>query len=469
MATEEDLACQEIIGRYQFNGAGASAMPQLLQALGAPGRNLRGMTVTGTNGKGSTCALAVSALAAAGLRTGSMPSPHLQRVTERIRINGAPVSPTACHRAFHKVDEVLRSTGLVVNAGAVHAAAAAVHFALAGVDLAVLEANIGGRRTAVNCFDTGVKVITGVGLDHEHLLGKTLGEIARNKAGIVRDGDHVVLGEMPEEAAKAVEDVLSHHTGLTVWRLPQEVHCRPRTAGDGHTVLEVATPHAVHQDLTCPLRGEHQHHNLALPVAGIDALTERGSIRGISEEALYSGLAATRWPGRLELLAPAHLDAWTGRLLLDIAANHQGAATVAPEILRQSRATERTALVFGTLRYKNVATMLEPLPADWPVVLTRVGHPNEAAPAEMRTALASRRELHVRQETADAVRLATELVGAGGLVTVLGTPLLIGRVREVPPPARLTAPAGGSSGCCTHPPGWGVWAALGSAWGESTT
>ncbi|MFJ5678076.1 bifunctional folylpolyglutamate synthase/dihydrofolate synthase [Streptomyces sp. NPDC093097] len=431
MATREDLACQEIIGRYQFNGAGVSAMPQLLEALGDPGRDLRGMTVVGTNGKGSTCAFAVSALAAAGMRIGSMPSPHLQHVTERIRINGQPVSSLACHRAFAKVDDALRGTGLVVNAGGVHAAAAAVHFARSGVDLAVMEASIGGRRTAVNYFDPGVKVITGVGLDHQHLLGSTLGEIARNKAGIVRDSDHVVLGEFPAEAAKAVDEVLCQHTELTVWRLHWEIRCRPRTARDGHTVLEVSTPHAVHRELPCPLRGEHQHHNLALAVAGIDALAERGLVCDIPDEALRGGLAATRWAGRLELLAPAHLGSWTGRLLLDIAANHQAAATVAPEILRQSRAAEHTAIVFGTLGYKNVATMLEPLPADWPVVLTRVGHPNEAAPDAMRTALASRPELHVREETTDAVHHATELVGDGGLVTVLGTPLLVGRVREL--------------------------------------
>ncbi|MFJ9446800.1 bifunctional folylpolyglutamate synthase/dihydrofolate synthase [Kitasatospora sp. NPDC101235] len=431
MATEEDLASQEIFDRHRFNGAGASMLPQLLKALGDPGRNLRGMTVTGTNGKGSTCAFAVSALAAAGLRIGSMPSPHLQQVSERIRINGMPISASACLDAFAKVDDTLRSTGLEVNAGAVHAAAAAVHFAISGVDLAVMEANIGGRRTAVNCFDPGVKVITGVGLDHEHVLGNSLSEIARNKAGIVRDGDHVVLGDLPEEAARAAEDVLSHHTELTVWRLHQEIRYQPRTAHDGHTVLEVATPHAVHRDLPCPLHGEHQHHNLALAVAGIDAMVERGLIRGISEEALRTGLAATRWPGRLELLAPARLGPWTGRLLLDVAHNNQGVATVAPEILKQSRAAERTALVFGTLRYRNVATMLEPLPADWPVVLTRVGHPNEAAPDGMRAALATRRELYVREETADAVRHATELVGAGGLVIVLGFLSLVGRVREL--------------------------------------
>lgn len=431
MTSREALVCQEIIGRYQFNGAGAEMMPRLLEALGDPGRDLRGMTVVGTNGKGSTCAFAVSSLAAAGLRAGSMPSPHLQHVTERIRVNGVPVSPAECRRAFEKVDDVLRRTGLAVNAGALHAAAAAVHFAIAEVDLAVLEANIGGQRAAVNCFDTGVKVITGVGLDHEHLLGNTLGEIARNKAGIVRDGDHVVLGDLPEEAANAVEDVLRRRTGLTVWRLHQEIRCRPRTARDGSTVLEVATPNAVHKDLTCPLRGEHQHRNLALAVAGIDALAERGSIPAIPEDALRSGLAATRWPGRLELLAPARLGSWTGRLLLDSADNHQGVAAVAPEFLRHAGAVERTALVFGALWYKKAATLLEPLPADWPVVLTRVGHPREASPAGLRTALAPRRELYVREETADAVRYATELVGNGGLVAVLGTHLLVGRVRDL--------------------------------------
>ncbi|MEU1672346.1 hypothetical protein ABZ752_09980 [Streptomyces roseifaciens] len=278
----EALACQVIISRYQFNGAGAEMMPRLLEALGDPGRDLRGMTVVGTNGKGPTCAFAVSSLAAAGLRAGSMPSPHLQHVTERIRVNGVPVSPAECHRAFEKVDDVLRSTGLTVNAGALHAAAAAVHFANVEVDLAVLEANIGGQRAAVNCYDPGVKVITAVGLDHEHLLGNTLGEIARNKAGIVRDGDHVVLGDLPEEAANAVKGVLCRRTGLTVRRLHQEVHCRPRTARDGSTVLEVATPTAVHRDLTCPLRGEHQHRKSPRGVAavalGADAETSLGGV-----------------------------------------------------------------------------------------------------------------------------------------------------------------------------------------------
>ncbi|MFI1801466.1 hypothetical protein ACH427_29565 [Streptomyces sp. NPDC020379] len=105
--------------------------------------------------------------------------------------------------------------------------------------------------------------------------------------------------------------------------------------------------------------------------------------------------------------------------------------TVAPEILKQSRAAERTALVFGTLRYRNVATMLGPLPPDWPIVLTRVGHPHEAAPADMRAILSARRELYVREETADAARHATELVGPDGLVVALGFLTLIGRVREL--------------------------------------
>ncbi|NLU66771.1 Mur ligase family protein [Streptomyces sp. HNM0574] len=433
----EDQFFREILGRYQYNRAGGDALPQLLQALGDPGRALRGMTVAGTNGKGSTCAFAVSVLAAAGMRVGSMPSPHLQQLTERIRVNGGPISAADCRHAYEQVDRAMQRIGRTANAQALHAAAAVAHFAREDVNLAVLEANIGGLRTAVNCFDTGVKVLTGVGLDHQELLGDSLAEIARNKAGIVRDGDHVVLGALPAEAAEAVGEVLERRTGLTVWRLHKDIlvrqDARQRKTEHpcGQAGLEVSTPRARHVGLPCPLPGSHQHRNLALAVAGVDALIERGVVPAIPDETLRSGLAATRWPGRLELVNPARLEQWQGQVLLDSASNPQGVATVAPEILRRARTAERAAVVFGTVRNKDAAAMLAPLPGNWPVVFTRIGDANEADPGELRRTVAPREGCHVVSDTGEAVHQAAELVGRGGLITVLGFHSLVGRVRDI--------------------------------------
>ncbi|MYR58346.1 bifunctional folylpolyglutamate synthase/dihydrofolate synthase, partial [Streptomyces sp. SID625] len=123
-------------------------VPRLLEALGRPERGLRGILVVGTNGKGSTCAFAVSAVAAAGVRVGSMPSPHLQELRERIRVDGVPVTRAEYTAAFAEVWRAIERHGLPVLAQGIYTATAAVHFRRAGVGLAVAEAGIGGSRAA---------------------------------------------------------------------------------------------------------------------------------------------------------------------------------------------------------------------------------------------------------------------------------------------------------------------------------
>nr|WP_255519032.1 bifunctional folylpolyglutamate synthase/dihydrofolate synthase [Kitasatospora sp. SID7827] len=414
----------------------------MLDALGRPQDGLRGAMVIGTNGKGSTAAFAVSALSAAGERIGSMPSPHLQEPRERIRVDGRPIGRDAYAAAYREVLAVIGEHGLPVGAGAMCAAVAAAHFRQAGVTRVVAEASIGGRGAAVRFLDLDVKVVTGVGLDHAGVLGDTLGRIAAAKASAVRDGEHLVLGRLDPQAQAGVGEVLAERSGLTCWQVDREIRYADRPDG----ALDVSTPLGEHRALPCPLPGVHQHHNLALGLATAAALADRGHADLPSDRLLRPALAATRWPGRLELLTDARLDGWRGRVLLDGATNPQGVATVMPEIERLATAAPgaargadtragadapSTAVVFAAMRDKDVPEMLAPLPAPWPLVLTRTGSPDAAEPDALRTRLpAARRDrVHTAPDTASALRRAAELVGPGGLIVVFGSLRLVGESR----------------------------------------
>ncbi|WP_346768373.1 bifunctional folylpolyglutamate synthase/dihydrofolate synthase [Streptomyces sp. R301] len=444
---------------------------RLLEMLGRPERGLRGMLVVGTNGKGSTCAFAVSAAAATGERVGSMPSPHLQELRERIRIDGVPVTRAEYVTAFSDVWQAIECHDLPVLAQGVYATTAAVHFRRAGVALTVAEASIGGSRAAAAELGLDVKVVTGIGLDHTRLLGASLAQIAEAKVAAAQDGDHVVLGRLDPEAATTAERVLKERTGLSVWRMDHEIrytarvaeqaeqpvqaeqagyarragyggHPGPRGSHGPHgphsphrpvTLVDVTTPRAVYRDLPCPLPGAHQHHNLAVAIAAVDALVERGHIQEPDADRLRARLASTRWPGRLELVE-TRLGDWTGRVLLEGATNPQGVATVAPEILRHARDSGNggpPVLLFASMDDKDVSGMLAPLPADWPLVLTRTGAPRAADPAALRARLAPDRRgpCVTAEDTGSALHRAAELVGPEGLIVVFGSLYLVGEAR----------------------------------------
>ncbi|MGI5473208.1 bifunctional folylpolyglutamate synthase/dihydrofolate synthase [Streptomyces sp. CA-132043] len=436
--------CVDMLAKVQENPNGLprevrqANVSGLLEALGRPEQGLRGMLVVGTNGKGSTCAFAVSAVAATGAHVGSMPSPHLQEHRERIRIDGVPVTRAEYAAAFTEVWQAIERHGLPVLAQGIFATTAAVHFRRAGVALTVAEAGIGGRRAAAAELGLDVKVVTGIGLDHTRLLGASLSQITQAKVAAAKDGDHVVLGRLAPEAATAAERVLKERTGLSVWRMDHEVHYTARAADHAGphgsvTLVDVSTPRAVHRDLPCPLPGAHQHHNLAVAIAAVDAMAERGHIREPDGEQLRSRLAATRWPGRLELVE-TRLDNWTGRVLLEGATNPQGVATVAPEILLHARGNGHSGppvLVFASMGDKDVSGMLAPLPSHWPLVLTRTDAPQAASPTALRTRLAPSRRgpCLTAEDTPSALRRAAELAGPGGLIIVFGSLRLVGESR----------------------------------------
>ena len=296
---------------------GLGRIRALLAALGDPQREFRGALIAGTNGKGSVLALAGSALAAAGIRTGETPKPHLVSYRERLAIGGMPIDPATFTRLVAEIlpiaDRVARRHGEPTE---FELLTAIIYrwFAESGVSTALVEVGLGGRLDATHAWDGGVAVITNVALDHMDRLGATIPLIAREKAAIIERGDVAVTGADGE----ALGVVRRRAARLGV--LLMEVAPAPLVGldRDGITAdLPRLGPTRV------ALRGRHQAANVAVADALLDAL-ETAGIAGVDAAARRRGYASARWPGRLELVEVDGRD-----VLLDGAHNPAGAAALA--------------------------------------------------------------------------------------------------------------------------------------------
>src|SRR4051794_26397596 len=245
----------------------------LLDLLGAPDARLRVVLVAGTKGKGSTCAMLASILAAAGARVGLYTKPHLQRYRERIRVDGRAITPGQLLQATQRVRQAVPR--LPEDAGEpttfeVTTTLAVDQFAAERCEIAVVEVGLGGRLDATNALDPELSVITSISYDHTAILGRTLGQIASEKAGILRSGRVALLAEQRPAALRALRRAC-HAVGAD---------CR------GIPPLEQAVP----------LRGEHQQQNAALAIAAAQHLAQ------VDQAAVRQGLERLRWPGRFEVL-----------------------------------------------------------------------------------------------------------------------------------------------------------------------
>src|SRR6266478_928114 len=230
----------------------------ILDRMGKPDRGLAGALIAGTNGKGSTGACLASILQAAGRLVGFMPKPHLVSYTERIQIDGMPIS----ERDFAQALEDLKPT-LDVIADEMGPATEfemltvmALAYLAPRVDRLVCEVGLGGRLDATNALDLGVAVITNVDLDHQKYLGNTIEQIAREKAAIIKPGNQVVTG--CEGPALAIVEEHSRDVGASLWRLGREINVESESRGwNGHEV-SVTGPGFEHSRLALPLVGDYQ-------------------------------------------------------------------------------------------------------------------------------------------------------------------------------------------------------------------
>jgi len=311
---------------------GLDRISTVLDALGRPQDRLRIAHVAGTNGKGSTCAMIESGLRAAGHRTGLFTSPHLAEPTERIQIDGHPIPAARFTAAFEQVHAAVeRSLDMHTTYFETVTAMALLVFAAERVDRVVLEVGLGGRLDATNVVSPELCVITPIDYDHEQYLGRGLESIAGEKAGILKSGVSVVVAPQREEA----ERVISARAGeLGVKIVPA------MTPTDVEIDARTSRFHLGDLRIQCPLAGEHQVQNAATAATALVQF-------GVPSDAIELGIAAARWPGRLE-----HVHT-NPDIILDGAHNPAGARALAAYIDR-FYAARPVRLIFGAMRDKAI-------------------------------------------------------------------------------------------------------------------
>jgi dihydrofolate synthase / folylpolyglutamate synthase len=389
-----------------------------LDALGRPHLRCRFVHVAGTNGKGSTCAMLESALRAHGVRTGLFTSPRLAEPTERIRIQGEPVSAEYFAEAF---DQVHAAVERLLDSGAIDlhpsyfetvAAMAFLIFAREKVDRVVLEVGVGGRLDATNVVSPELCVITPVDFDHESYLGRSLEAIAGEKAGILKQGVPAVFARQRPEAdqvltarAAALECPLTRTSEWTVGDLSLDARgSRFRLSGERDLRLR------------CPLAGEHQVENAATAAAALVRL-------GLPDAAIEAGIAAARWPGRLETVC------LNPEIILDGAHNPAGARALAAYIDR-FYAGRRVRLIYGAMRDKAIAEIsgiLFPHAAE--VILTAPRQARALTPGAMRE-FADHPGVHVAPDIAAALALVRD-AEARDVIFVTGSLFLVAEARAL--------------------------------------
>ncbi len=410
----------------------------LCAALGDPQRRFRSVLIAGTNGKGSTAATLAAMAQAAGLRVGLYTSPHLERVNERVRIGSglpgasllAEIEDEAFARQFCRVHDAAQRLAMdgalrgMPSYFELMTALAFCAFAEARVDLAVLEVGMGGRLDATNIVNPLLSVITDISLDHQEWLGETIGAIAREKAGILREGGVMVTLPQHPEANAALGEVAVR---LGVRGVNAAAYMPMRGAADASGYeLEVM---GAQVKVDSPLHGAHQQRNVALAIAAaVELATEHGF--AISAEAIEAGIRATEWPGRLETL---RADGWPA-VTLDVAHNPAGAWALRAAVHARNEAEPRArqVLVFGCLRDKPVMELGQILfPLFDRVVLVGVNSPRATA---METMVEAAAATGVEWEAADgveqALRAARAAAGGEGRVVVSGSVYLVGEARH---------------------------------------
>ena len=405
-------------GRFRVK-MGLERTQALLAELGHPEAGLGGALVTGTNGKGSTCAFLASILAAAGLRTGTMPSPHLASYTERVQINGAPISEGDFAAALDAVTPALEEVGARLGEPTEFEilTALALSWLSPRVDRLVIEVGMGGRLDTTNVLDLGVAVVTNVALDHIQHLGATVEEIAREKAAIVKPGNLCLTAA--EGSALEVVGARCREVGADPWRLGRELEVEWRWLGWNGSELDIAGRGFEHRGLKIPLLGSFQPANAALAVAAAHALGDA------TPDTVRTGVAATRWPGRLEVVAESP------RVLVDGGHNPAGLRRLVADVNRLLEGGEPPGVVFGAMADKDLPGLLGELRRLRPatVLFTRAASAGERAADPADLAVHWGAGARAVEPAATALEQARAGAGSGGTVLVCGSLYLVGELR----------------------------------------
>ncbi|MDQ2881313.1 MAG: bifunctional folylpolyglutamate synthase/dihydrofolate synthase [Actinomycetota bacterium] len=329
----------------------------LVDLLGSPQRCYPVLHIAGTNGKTSVARMLDALLSGLGLRVGRYTSPHLQRATERISVDGTPISPERYVEAYRDIERYVA----LVDAGSpvlmskfeVLTGMAFATFADTPVDAAVVEVGLGGSWDATNVADATVAAITPVAVDHVNYLGSDIAGIAAEKAGIIKPGSVAVLALQPPDAARVIA-ARSVQVDATVAREGMEFGVLQRDIAVGGQQLKLQGLGGVYDQVFLPLHGAHQSRNAALALAAAEVFFGAGANSSLDIDAVRDAFATVTGPGRLERVRTAP------SVFLDGAHNPHGAHALAAA-LREDFSFTRLVAVVGVMRDKDARGILAEL------------------------------------------------------------------------------------------------------------
>lgn len=407
----------------------------LLEALGNPHRKFPAVLIAGTNGKGSTAATLASILKESGLRTGLFTSPHLERPNERIRLGGAEISDDDFARRYFAVhdaaEQLVREKKLahIPSFFEILTAMALLHFAEEGIQIAVLEVGMGGRLDATNIAEPLVSVITDISLDHTEWLGHTIAEIAREKAGILRENGTLITLPQHPEANQALGEVA---VALNVRGANAAQYMPPHGVKDSYQI-EIFDKEIT---VDSPLHGPHQQRNIALAIAAAVELAVHHGFP-VTADSIAAGISNTQWPGRLERIQARGVE-W----LLDVAHNPAGAWALRASLSSMEPAPR--TLVFSCLRDKplqELAQILFPLfdrivfapiasPRATPLVELMAAAEQTGTSATAANSVSEALAFAAQFELSKETREAAPAQSDSGAVVVSGSVYLVGEARS---------------------------------------
>ncbi|MBC8018862.1 MAG: bifunctional folylpolyglutamate synthase/dihydrofolate synthase [Verrucomicrobia bacterium] len=339
-----DGVLEKLYARRRFGiRPGVDRVRLLLDRLGHPEHSFRSIHVVGTNGKGSTSAYLASILSVSGLRTALFTSPHLVSFSERFRINGTEIS---AERLEPLLASVLDAAPGEATFFEIVTALAALYFSEEQVDVAIMEAGMGGRSDATAALTGIMTVITPISLDHCDYLGTTLEQIASEKSGIAEPGTPVIIGHQTANATSAINSCFRADNSRLVWT-DRAVSAHWNTDG----TLNYRGIRSTLDNLTTGIPGRYQAENAALALAAAESVSAAGI--SVTEDALRSGISNARWPGRMETIPGCP------PLLLDGAHNPAGAAALAGALV--DIRFRKLLLVLGIMADKDVREIVSAL------------------------------------------------------------------------------------------------------------
>ena len=422
-----DEALDYIHGTYKFGSKlGLENIKDLLARLGNPQKQYRVIHVAGTNGKGSVTSMITNILHEAGYKVGMFISPYLENFTERIQVELREIPredlAKTTQQVKEKVDEMVASGRNHPTEFEIVTAIGFLYFARQKIDIAVVEVGLGGRFDATNVVDEPLlSVITAIGFDHMDILGSTLGEIAFEKAGIIKQGRPVVSYPQLGEASSVIREAARERKSPYYEVDGHQIDVKESSLDEN--VFDFRYGDELYRDLKLKLVGEHQLLNAATALTAIEVVKELGLT--VSKEAVVQGLLKTRWPGRLEKIQD------NPTILIDGAHNAAGADALAHTVSTYF-ANDDLTLVLGVLKDKEVDAIVNRLcPLAHKVIITRPDSPRAMDPAELsEKVLVYNNNVTVEPDIIRAIHKGIDAAGEQGVILICGSLYLVGAARK---------------------------------------